>query len=297
MLTFKPENLRLLLKQEFLTVPELEWLLFGAEHPSLQENETPPKEQNNEFKSQLRIKVENVLDKIEQYINDAVSVGKINKSPKKIKRRLLLNKPPVALPVNHWGYEIVSLLRLLQEKEYPISKELIQAIKDHDWDTAISKAQNLPKDMMEAIESDCVSTRATKLIPAPQGTRWEDVTIVLIASETVEIIIKDNKEKFSYSELGFSDKRKGDAHNTLWIFFLILLKCGGDLRLEDSAFKKHLRPHNTSAFNKCMQKTFGIDDSIFPHYKTIKSYKAKFKTIDRTQVAIDQLLQNLPYFP
>ena len=38
------------------------------------------------------------------------------------------------------------------------------------------------------------------------------------------LIIKDNKEKFSYSELGFSDKRKGDAHNTLWIFFLILLK-------------------------------------------------------------------------
>mgnify|MGYP006438557885 FL=1 len=99
--TFKPEKLRLLLKQEFLTVPELEWVLFGPEHPSLQENENH------------RIKIENALDTIEQFINDAVSTEKLIASPGKIQRRLFLNKPPVALPVNHWGYEIVSLLRLL----------------------------------------------------------------------------------------------------------------------------------------------------------------------------------------
>ncbi len=151
--------------------------------------------------------------------------------------------------------------------------------------------------MIAAIEFDYISPSSTKILPAPPGTKWEDVTITLIASNVVEITIREGKEKFTYSELGFSDKRKGDAHDKLWVFFLALLKCGGDIGLGNSTFKKHLKPHDPSAFNMRMQKTFGINDSIFPHYRANKSYKAKFKTMDRTQVDINQLIQNLPYSP
>ena len=158
----------------------------------------------------------------------------------------------------------------------------------------LAKPKISPKDMMEAIESDCVSTRATKLIPAPQGTRWEDVTITLIANDSLEVSIKGQKERLSYHELGFSDKRRGDGPNNLWKFFIILIKYDGEINPSSGVF------HMTSAsdasrFNKHMQSIFGIIQSVFPHYKEVKAYRAIFNTSDRTLCTAEELIQSLPY--
>ena len=275
--TFKPEKLRLLLKQEFLTVPELEWVLFGPEHPSLQENENH------------RIKIENALDTIEQFINDAVSTEKLIASPEKIQRRLFLNKPPVALPVNHWGYEIVSLLRLLQEKEYPISKKLIQSIKNNDWDTAINKVKTLPKEMIKVIETGCFSARVAKVTPAPQGTRWGDVTITLVSNDTVKVSIKDLTKRLHFSEMNFSDKRKGDSPTMLWKLLIILIKNQGELSPAGEEFKRNL-VSSASRLNIHMKELFGISQEIYcGHYKTNNKYKVAFQVSDQTYGTAEDL--------
>ena len=156
MSVFNPKQLRTLLKQDYWTKPELEWILFGPQHPFLQESGTSHSDKSEPnfkylgllrskvptlllvearltlakyrlievfYHSPLREKIQDILDEdIGGYIDGAVSTKKLNKSPEKIRRKLFLNTPPIVLPIDHYGYETLGLLRLLFEKEYTISK-------------------------------------------------------------------------------------------------------------------------------------------------------------------------------
>ena len=290
--TFNPKELRNLLKQDFWTKPELEWILLGLHHPSLQNAVTDPDTPGIEVKSDFQTKTEKMLTEIFTYIDDTESIGKLRKSKQKIERRLFLNNPPLALSINHWGYETIDLLILLQEKEYPIRKELIQAIKDNDWDTAVSKILNLPKDMMEVIGSDFVFAQATNVIPAPQGTRREDVTISLISNDTIKISIKGQTGRFHFSKMGFSDGRKGDKPTVLWILLMTLIKEQGELSSEGGEFQQQLIS-NASRLNTHMKNIFCIEQNIFPHYKIQKCYKAAFQVSDKTYGTAEDLRNNL----
>ena len=292
--TFNSKELRNLLKQDFWTQPELEWILLGPYHPFLQSTVTDPVTPSIEVESDFQIKTEKMLAEIFNYIDDTESIGKLRKSKQKIERRLFLENPPIALPINHWGYEAIDLLTLLQEKEYPIPKELIQSIKVSNWDIAVNKTQTLHELMINRINFGLTFKQAGEIVPAPNGTEWKDVTITLIANDSVEVSIEGKKERLSYHELGFSDKRRGDGPNNLWKFFIILIKSDGEINTSSGVF--HMTSSSdASRFNKHMQSIFGITQSVFPNYKKKKAYRATFKTSDRTHGAAEELIQSLPY--
>ncbi len=135
-------------------------------------------------------------------------------------------------------------------------------------------------------------TVSTAFFPAPKGTTWDKVKIVLIANDTVQVTIKDRSERCSYHELGMSDKRKGDKPKIMWWFLVRLIKEEGYI----SKIQKQYDPKLidvVKGFRKQMKNLFGVEDSPLGHYKTEKGYRARFRIGDQTQISLKELI-NLP---
>ena len=148
------------------------------------------------------------------------------------------------------------------------------------------KNQSSPKD---------IGPMSTSFRPLPKGTAWEDLTITLVASDTIVLSFKGRSERISYHELGMSDKRKGDYPKREWWVLVLFLKENGFVPKDSENFLDNL-PEKIKPLKKTMKKTFGIDDDIFcGHYKKENGYRVKFKTGDKTQISYRELL-NLPLF-
>lgn len=129
-----------------------------------------------------------------------------------------------------------------------------------------------------------------KILPAPTGTAWEDVTITLVAKDTVSITIGSRTERFSYAELGMSDKRTGDRAKAVWWFFVQLIKEQGFVSSQTENYNPKL-PDLAKQFKVVMKSLFSIKDDILTHYKKEKGYRAKFKTIDKTHGTYQEIIR------
>jgi hypothetical protein len=131
---------------------------------------------------------------------------------------------------------------------------------------------------------------ADEFLPAPRGTKWEDITITLLAKDMVEVKIKDKFQRFSYHELFMSDKRSGDKPKGMWWFLVHLLKSKGFISRQSDHYDSMLT-EKAKSFKAHMKKIFKIDEGVISHYKTDKGYKAKFKTSDSTHGTFEDLLE------
>jgi hypothetical protein len=133
------------------------------------------------------------------------------------------------------------------------------------------------------IQVEKQKTGKNQLFPCPPGTRWEEINITLIANDTVRIRTPKGEERFTYHELGFSDKRKGDAPKKIWTWLVAFAKSKGDISPADNSFIENL-PEYTKRLNKHLKTLFGISDSIFKgHYKKYRGYKTRIQFFDETQ--------------
>jgi hypothetical protein len=128
-----------------------------------------------------------------------------------------------------------------------------------------------------------------KILPAPLGTAWEEVTITLIARDTVSITIGNRTKRYSYAELGMSDKRTGDKPKLVWWFFVLLIKENGFISKQTENYDPKL-PDLVKQFKVVMKKLFIIEDEILTHYKKEKGYRAKFKAVDKTHGTYQEIL-------
>lgn len=143
--------------------------------------------------------------------------------------------------------------------------------------------------VFESLSNAGITTHAIKMVepkkpilPCESGTRWEDITITLLADDTVSIKTKHGNEKLSYHELGLSDKRKGDAPTMLWEILKLFIKQKGLISARGDSYNPKL-PDTAKRLNMHLKKIFGINESIFAgHYKQNKGYRLRFSTIDRT---------------
>jgi hypothetical protein len=119
---------------------------------------------------------------------------------------------------------------------------------------------------------------------------WKDIKITLIAHDMVRIKFPKTEKRFTYHELGMSDKRTGNKPKLIWILLELFAKYNGrlDSDIEESV-KRHLwqtynfnyeenLPNLTKRLNAHMKKFFGIDESIFRyHYRKEKGYSTRFE--------------------
>ena len=140
------------------------------------------------------------------------------------------------------------------------------------------------RDQIEALLNQSSNTETLKtqkgLLPCPKGTQWENIKITLIADDTVRIKTPQGEERFTYSELGFSDKRKGDSPTVLWVQLTEFAKHKGIISGKDSKYIKQL-PIIAKRLNKHLQELFGLPDTIYKaHYRKYHKYETKIQFQD-----------------
>ena len=122
------------------------------------------------------------------------------------------------------------------------------------------------------------------LLPCKPTTRWEDVKITLIENEVVRVKTPRGTERFSYHDLGMSDKRSGNKPTVLWVLFKTFAQNKGVISSKNFDYDPML-PDTAKRLNKHLKEVFGIDESIYSgHYKSQKGYKTKIFFSDQTQV-------------
>ena len=120
------------------------------------------------------------------------------------------------------------------------------------------------------------------IVNCKAGTRWEDIKITLIADDTVSIITPEIKERFKYSELGLSDKRKGDQPIVLWTLLKLFAENKGFISRSNPKYDPKL-PDWAKRLNMHLKGLFGINESIYTgHYKKEKGYRARINFSNQT---------------
>jgi len=119
---------------------------------------------------------------------------------------------------------------------------------------------------------------------------WEDYHIFLTADDTCRIKTPDGEKRYTFAELGMSDKRKGDSPRQLWELMTLFATTGGCItgtvmaRYNGGRGRKFDFQTATKQLNKHLQAYFGIKESIFTdHYKKNREYRTKMKFHDRRE--------------
>jgi hypothetical protein len=201
-------------------------------------------------------------------------------------------------------------LPLLRQKYLQITKDFPSQIKNleekfapnrvwKDLDLGPTQQETLmdklldawyPLDQVEAISG----AKSQKIIPnakttkltVPPGTQWKDIKITLISDDTVRIKTPNLEERFNYSELALSDKRKSDSTTLLWELLKLFAKNNGLILSNDPDYDPKLL-NSTKRLNKHLKELFGINDSIYQgQYKIERGYRTKIFFSDQTSVLL-----------
>ena len=138
------------------------------------------------------------------------------------------------------------------------------------------------------------------ILTCKSGTTWKDITMTLIANDTLRIKTPQGEGRFTYHELGMSDKRTGDKPTMLWALLKLFAEKKGFISSQNVEYDPKL-PDTAKRLNKHLQGLFGIQDSIYQaHYRKEKGYRTKIKFSDARQSTIisksadeDESLQNV----
>jgi len=121
------------------------------------------------------------------------------------------------------------------------------------------------------------------IIPLPQSTRWENITIKFINGHDVEILLSGKHcKKSSCEEMGFLDS-KSKRPNEQWKLLESLSLRSGEISWQNNAdipddLRKHL-PKRKQNLSKTLKEVFGLHEDPFHNYRRQKMYRARFLLI------------------
>lgn len=114
------------------------------------------------------------------------------------------------------------------------------------------------------------------VFPVPDGTKWEDISISLLAHDMVSVKTLQDEGRFTYHTLGMVDGRKGDQPTEIWNLLKVFAVKGG--YLSSGSVSINDLPGKAKRLNSHFKKLFGINESIFTgHYKKEKGYRTRIR--------------------
>jgi hypothetical protein len=134
---------------------------------------------------------------------------------------------------------------------------------------------------MPSTEREVSPTNRKEFLLCDPGTKWDEIEITLISDDAVRIRTPKGMHRLSYSEMGLSDKRKGDKPSRLWILLERFCETKGTIqpkgKVDQSLYKA------VSDLNTKLQKFFGIPESFLSggRYQERKGYVAKIHFADQ----------------
>lgn len=117
---------------------------------------------------------------------------------------------------------------------------------------------------------------------SPHLENWGQLTLRFFSEsefqDSVDVVIKGFKSKQTYRELGFTDTRKRNVPNKLWITLRSFAIEKGQINWEDrtdESVKNRLKK-DINRINKIFCKYFHMKDNPFKRYSRKNGYEAKF---------------------
>jgi len=121
------------------------------------------------------------------------------------------------------------------------------------------------------------------IFPHEPGTKWDDIKITLIANDTVRIETPQGTGRYTYHELGMSDKRLGDKPKEVWETLKLFARDQGIFPQENKKVNEKNLVEKAKHLNAHLKKLFGIKESIFKyHYNKHKRYETRIFFSDQT---------------
>jgi len=181
------------------------------------------------------------------------------------------------IPMDGATLDYTSLERL--EDSFFRLDELLRFAKKHGLHQCLHQLENEYPEL-SSIEEATKSAEQEKSFPCEPGTPWKDITMTLIANDTLRIKTPQSEGRFTYHELKMSDKRRGDKPTMLWELLKLFAKNQGFISSQNPNYDPKL-PDTAKRLNKHLKELFGIKDSIYQeHYKKEKGYRTRIKFSD-----------------
>jgi len=116
--------------------------------------------------------------------------------------------------------------------------------------------------------------------------KWEDMTWTFLSNELVRVEAKGISKKYNYTDLGFTDRRKGDVPDTRWAILSNFAKNNGEITWKTRITKKEKNTMTAAMrdIRKRLKKAFNINDDPFHSYRETNSYKTKFTIKDERDI-------------
>jgi len=151
---FSSEQYRELAKADFWTKTEIHVLLLGSEYPSFVDDSVPADwDEDVLLHSNRRLAKEQILKDIDQKLDDAVQLNVLKTKKGDISRNLFPTCVLLSLKSVGIGYEVLGVLTVLRDKEFPIPKDLIQALNDKNWNVAAQSFLKLHENMVYRVDN------------------------------------------------------------------------------------------------------------------------------------------------
>ena len=114
----------------------------------------------------------------------------------------------------------------------------------------------------------------------PADLKWEEVVIRVFSNEAVEVLLRAQRKRFTFAELGFKDGRKGDVPNRLWTLLHVMAE-HQSIPANSSAgdFVKKA----VSDLRGRLKDLFEIDDDPFAPYRSGAGWVPKLTITDARQ--------------
>ena len=177
------------------------------------------------------------------------------------------------------GFIPKNILEVLKFKGYPVPDGLIETINDGKWEKASKLFKKLREGFLYFVEHDELpsgdieaSRKEKEFFPAPEGTAWGDISIVITERTEIKIIIKTNEQLFNLEKF----KKLIPSKTSQELLFQII-KAGGiiDRSKLDQKPKKYFKQY-ILILRKNLKQLFGIHEDPIES-KGNGEYKIKFK--------------------
>jgi hypothetical protein len=192
-----------------------------------------------------------------------------------------------------WGKKAGEELKVIKRDDpHFVSWRWIAELSDDDYkklfsylDEAIFKSDDaleFNKNRKQLPKVENYETTYQKVFPCQPDTKWENIKITLIEDEVVRVETPQGGGRFSYHQLGMSDKRTGNKPTMLWELFKLFAKTQGYIPRTNDKYVPTLAD-TTKRLNRHLQTIFNIHESIFTgKYKSEKGYRTKIYFSDQT---------------
>ena len=111
----------------------------------------------------------------------------------------------------------------------------------------------------------------------PDGARWEDIRITIVAKHTVRIAVKDKIGRFTAFDMGFRDDRRTDMPTVLWETLEELAEGKGILSWNRTGTTLPNLSKRMELLGKTLQVFFGLSEKPFTRYQKKSGYTSRFR--------------------